>query len=273
MSKTSHHYFRKGLIILGILVLLASAYSGGAYLYVLGHLRDIQPVTEPSQAAAPTTWRPEVFSYIHQTNERQRMLTKSRRYQGFEIDTFTEPGKREIRVAHDKRQFPNQMTLQAVFATPKDPQHAYFWIDMKTSLTQQQIDDVKEIARVSGVPLQNLIFEPPYTDDAQAKLLVKNGLNVILFITGFEKDMTPQQIAELVAKTQKRIDQIKPLAISSGMGIYPYLKAYFPNYYKAICYNTTKRPSLKKYFMRRELPKHDPTVIMLLNDEYNWDNF
>lgn len=254
-------------ILLGAVVL----YIIGAYFYTLGHLRPVTPLTSPSISSSPITWKPEVFMYIHQTNERQRMLTKSKRYQGFEIDIYTEPGKREIRVAHDPRQFKNEMTLQAAFSIPKDPQHSYYWIDMKHALTQEQIDDVKEIARVGGVPLENLIFEPPYTDDEQAKLLVKNGLHVILCITGFDKNMTPEQTAKLVAKTQKRIDEIKPLAISSGMGIYPYLKTYFPNYYKAICYNTTKRPSLKKFFMRREIHK-DPTVIMLLNDEYDWDN-
>ena len=270
-SKISHRLRLAGLVLgisLGIVVL----YVIGAYFYTLNHVRPVSPVVTPSLTKSPTIWKPEVFSFIHQTNERQRMLTKSRRYQGFEIDTYTEPGKREIRVAHDPRQFKNQMTLQAAFAIPKDPKHSYYWIDMKSPLTQEQIDDVKNIARMSGVPLENLIFEPPASEDEHAKLLVQNGLNVILFITGFEKNMTPQQTADLVAKTQQRIDEIKPLAISSGMGIYPYLKAYFPNYYKAICYNTTKRPSLKKFFMRRQMRK-DPTVIMFLNDEYNWDNF
>ncbi len=251
--------------------LLVFVYVCGSYLYVLNHLRPVTAVTTPSILSPFTTWRPEAFSYIHQVNERQRMLTKSKRYNGFEIDTYTLPDKREIYVAHDQRQFKNKMTLQAAFAIPKDPQHAYYWIDMKTSLTQEQIDDVKNIARMSGVPLENLIFEPPTKDNAQAKLLSQNGLNVILFVTGFEKKMTPQQTADLVAHTQQCIDEIHPLAISSGMGLYPYLKAYFPNYYKAICYNTTKRPSLKKYFMRRAIQK-DPSVIMLLNDEYNWDN-
>ena len=255
-------------VCLGIVLL----YIIGAYLYTLGHLRPVQAMLPPSTSVSPTTWKPDAFMYIHQVNERQRMLSKSKRYQGFEIDIYTEPGKREIRVAHDPRQFKNEMTLQAAFAIPKDPKHSYYWLDMKHALTQQQIDDIKNIAHMSGVPLENLIFEPPYTDDEHAKLLVKNGLNVILFITGFEKKMSAEETAALVAKTQKRIDEIKPLAISSGMGIYPYLKAYFPNYYKAICYNTTKRPSLKKYFMRREIRK-DPTVIMLLNDEYDWDNF
>ena len=262
---------KKLILFAGVLLVVAGLYAAGCYLYILGHLRPIKPLITPSAATAPTTWRPNVFSYIHQTNERQRMLTKSHRYNGFEIDLFTKPGQPHIYVAHDERQFKNAMTLQAAFAIPKDPANAYYWLDMKHSLTQQQIDDVKKIAHMSGVPLENLIFEPPLHDDAQAKLLTQNGLNVILFITGFEKDMTTQQASELVAQTQKRIDDIKPLAISSGMGLYPYLKAYFPNYNKAICYNTTKRPSLKKYFMRREIAK-DPTVIMFLNDEYNWDN-
>lgn len=246
-------------------------YAEGAYLYTLSHLRPVTPITAVSTSTAPTDWKPQAFSFIHQTNERQRMLTKSRRYHGFEIDIFTLPGERTIYVAHDPGQFKYKMTLQAAFSIPKDPQNSYYWIDMKTTLTQEQIDDVKNIAKTSGVPLENLIFEPPYTQDAHAKLLVENGLNVILFITGFDKKLTPQQTAELVKQTQQRIDEIKPLAISSGMGIYPYLRAYFPNYNKAICYNTTKRPSLKKFFMRRKIHQ-DPSVIMLLNDEYDWDN-
>lgn len=268
------HVFKSPRLVggcLAVVLALVIVYVLGAYVYVQGHLRPIKLQTSAQQTAAPTAWRPGAFSYIHQTNERQRMLTKSKRYNGFEIDTFTIPGQRQIYVAHDDRQFKNKMTLQAAFSIPKDPANAFFWIDMKTVLTQQQIDDIKEIARVSGVPLENLIFEPPYTHDEHAKLLVQNGLNVILFITGFEKNMTPQQTQQLVEKTQKRIEDIRPLAISSGMGIYPYLAAYFPNYYKAICYNTTKRPSLKKFFMRRALHK-DPTVIMFLNDEYDWDN-
>ena len=259
-----------GLIVV---LILAALYTLGAYVYAQAHLRPIKPQTPVSQLTSPTTWRPSVFSYIHQTNERQRMLTKSKRYNGFEIDTYTIPGERQIYVAHDSRQFKNKMTLPAVFSIPKEPANAFFWIDMKTPLTQQQIDDIKEIARVVGVPLQNLIFEPPYTHDETAKLLVKNGLNVILLVTGFEKNLSQEKTEKLVQKTKQRIEEIHPLAISSGMGIYPYLAAYFPNYYKAICYNTTKRPSLKKFFMRRAIQKKDPSVIMFLNDEYNWDNF
>ena len=193
------------------LLVVSVLYAAGSYGYVRKHLRAIERLTPPVTVTPPTTWRPGVFSYIHQTNERQRMLTKSKRYNGFEIDTYTLPEKREIYVAHDQRQFKHKMTLQAAFSIPKDPKQTFFWIDMKTALTQQQIDDVKEIARVIGVPLENLIFEPPYNDDKQAKLLVENGLNVMLFVTGFYKEnLTAQQTQQLVQKIQQQIEDIKP---------------------------------------------------------------
>ena len=260
------------LKITAAVVLLMGLYVGGCYFYTLKHLHTVTPMATPITVATNTTWRPTAFSYIHQVNERQRMLTKSKRYNGFEIDIYTQPNDPTIYVAHDPSQFKYKMTLQAVFSIPKDPKEAFFWIDMKTSLTQAQIDQVKQIAQVCGVPLENLIFEPPYTDPAQGKLLAQNGLHVILFVTGFyKKNLSAEQTQALIDKIQQQIQEIQPLALASGMGNYPYLKTYFPNYYKALCYNTTKRPSLKKFFMRR-LMKKDPTVIMLLNDEYNWDN-
>ncbi len=257
-----------------LLAMLALAvYALAAYAYTRLHMRPITPLVPPSPLTAQTDWRPGAFSYIHQVNQRQRMLRKSQRYNGFEIDTYTLPNDPTIYVAHDPRQFKYKMTLQAAFSIPQDPQKAFFWIDMKTSLTQAQIDEVKKIAAFCGVPLENLIFEPPYKDPAQAKLLSQNGLHVILFITGFYKEnLSPEQTQALVDKINQQIEEIHPLALASGMGNYPYLKAYFPQYYKAICYNTTKRPSLKKHFMRR-LMRQDPHVIMYLTDEYSWDNW
>ncbi|MBR3632455.1 MAG: hypothetical protein IKN49_05315 [Elusimicrobiaceae bacterium] len=269
--KTKHTWLYRLSKIIVLLAILVGIYAGVSYILVCNHLRPITPIATPYLGTPTGSWGPTAFSFIHQTNERQRMLTKSKRYHGFEIDLYTQPNDPTLYVAHDPRQFKYKMTLQAAFSIPKEPAENFFWIDMKSSLTQAQIDEVKNIARLCGVPLENLIFEPPYKDDAQAKLLTQNGLRVILFITGFEKEFNAEQTQALVDKTQHRIEEIQPWGISSGMGLYPYLKAYFPNYPKAICYNTTKRPSLKKYFMRRLIAK-DPSVRIFLTDEYNWDN-
>lgn len=247
-------------------------YALGAYLYTLHNLRPVTPLTEPSQTAPASSWRPDDISFVHQTNSRERLLKKSKKYNGFEIDTYTLPEEETVFVAHDPGQLKYKMTINTAFAIPQDAQNTYWWIDMKTLLTQSQIEQILRAARRFGIPQDHLIFEPRMNHEDQALLLKKNGLNVILQITGFYKEnLDARQTASKVAEIQRQIDLIKPLAISSGMGNYPYLKAYFPRYPKAVCYNTTKRPSLKKRFMKRQMQK-DPSVIMLLTDEYDWDN-
>ena len=247
-------------------------YALGAYLYTLHHVRPVTPLVPPSQTAPASSWRPNDISFVHQTNNRERLLKKSKKYNGFEIDTYTLPGEETVFVAHDLDQLKYKTTINTAFAMPQEAQNTYWWIDMKTLLTQSQIDQILRAARRFGIPQDHLIFEPRMDHEEQAMLLKKNGLNVILQIIGFYKEnLDERQTAEKVAEIQRLIDRIQPLAISSGMGNYPYLKTYFPHYPKAICYNTTKRPSLKKRFMKRQMQK-DPSVIMLLTDEYDWDN-
>lgn len=247
-------------------------YALGAYLYTLHHLRPVTPLTAPSQTAPASAWRPNDISFVHQTNNRERLLKKSKKYNGFEIDIYTLPGEETVFVAHDPDQLKYKMTINTAFAMPQEARNTYWWIDMKTLLTQSQIDQIIRAARRFGIPKDHLIFEPPVQQEAQALLIKKNGLHVILQITGFYKEnLDARQTAAKVSEIQRQIDLIKPLAVSSGMGNYPYLKTYFPLYPKAVCYNTTKRPSLKKRFMKRQMQK-DSSVIMFLTDEYDWDN-
>ena len=89
-------------------------------------------------------------------------------------------------------------------------------------------------------------------------------------IDGFnEDDGNSEKRAQLNAQMEELVRRYQPFAIAGSLGKYPYLKAYFPNYNKAIYSSTTVRPSLKKKFLKEAMFK-DPTVLVFMQDEYTW---
>ena len=119
--KTKHTWLYRLSKIIVLLAILAGIYAGVSYILVCNHLHPITPIATPYLGTPAGSWGPTAFSFIHQTNERQRMLTKSKRYHGFEIDLYTQPNDPTLYVAHDPRQFKYKMTLQAAFSIPKEP--------------------------------------------------------------------------------------------------------------------------------------------------------
>lgn len=254
----------------GIAALCFLIYVALAYVYAQNRTHPAPQRTRVSElASGPDVYRPDDFLFIHRVNTPDRVQRKRLKYNNFELDVITEKGDETVYIAHDDSQLKGRVTFKDIMNAQPFPQYANYWVDMKHELTQKQINQVLADAKAFGLNPERLIFEP--ATDENARLLRKNGLNIILQITGFKKGLTPEQEAALVKDTERRIRELEPIAISSGMGQYPFLRTYFPDYYKAICYNTTKRPSIKKEIVKR-LMKSDPTVTMFLVDEYDWDN-
>ena len=250
-----------------LFVLLAAAvlYTAGTYGYIWNKMRPLTPLTQPS-ALASLSRRPQVHM-VHAVNTVQRARAKDAHYDGFEIDISRVEG--QLRVAHDEKDFKHAVTLCDIFAAVKNPAQKTWWLDLKTELTQEDVDRLKKAAAHFNINPRRMLFEtgPGTTPD----LLNRNGFPILLqVIDGFEQDGGSAQTRALLnAKMEQLLRRYQPFAIAASIGKYPYLKAYFPHYNKAIYTATTVRPSLKKKFLKDAMFK-DPFLQIFMQDEYTW---
>ncbi len=249
-----------------ILVLLISAallYTTAMYGYVWLKMRPLTPIA-PISAIASAATRPAVVM-LHAVNSVQRAQAKDASYEGLEIDLNRVNGR--MMVAHDEGNFTHAAELSAIFSALKNPEQKTWWIDLKTDLTQQDIDELKTLASHYKISPRRMLFE--VTAGPTAQLLSKNGFPILLAVTdGFHEDGgKTQKRAELNARQEELLRQYQPYAIAASIGKYPYLKAYFPHYNKAIYSSTTVRPSLKKYFLQKAMLT-DPSLRVWMKDEY-----
>ncbi len=251
--------------ILIVLICVALLYSSAMYGYIWLKMRPITPLTAPS-AVASLSSRPQVHM-VHAVNSVERARAKDAHYNGFELDLNRVNGK--LRVAHDEKDFKNSVTLCDIFSAVKDPSQKTWWIDLKTDLNQKDIDHLKEAASHFNISPRRMLFETAAGQTPE--LLNKNGFPILLsVIDGFnEDDGNSEKRAQLNAQMEELVRRYQPFAIAGSLGKYPYLKAYFPNYNKAIYSSTTVRPSLKKKFLKEAMFK-DPTVLVFMQDEYTW---
>lgn len=251
--------------ILIVLICVALLYSSAMYGYIWLKMRPITPLTAPS-AVASLSSRPQVHM-VHAVNSVERARAKDAHYNGFELDLNRVNGK--LRVAHDEKDFKNSVTLCDIFSAVKDPSQKTWWIDLKTDLNQKDIDHLKEAASHFNISPRRMLFETAAGQTPE--LLNKNGFPILLsVIDGFnEDDGNSEKRAQLNAQTEELVRRYQPFAIAGSLGKYPYLKAYFPNYNKAIYSSTTVRPSLKKKFLKEAMFK-DPSVLVFMQDEYTW---
>ena len=101
---------------------------------------------------------------------------------------------------------------------------------------------------------------------------IKSHKSWMIQLEGFEQDNGDfVQRTKLNAQALALWEKYQPVAVSASFGKYVHLQAYFPQMPKAIYYSATKRPSLKKTFMRQHM-RRDNSVKIFMVDEYDWIN-
>ena len=241
----------------------ALLYTSAMYGYVWMKMRPLPALVPPS--SVQSTLRQPSLRLIHAVNSLQRAKAKDKYYDGMEIDISHADG--HLVAAHDEKHISAAPALDEIFAVLAHPENKTFWLDLKINLTQQEINELKKSAEKYHIPLQHILFE--VAPGPTADLLNANGFPIVLQLPdGFHEDgANPEKRRALNAQLEELLQRYHPLAVVGSFGKYPYLKAYFPKYNKAVYYSTTVRPSLKKYFLSRAM-FDDPTVSLWLQDEY-----
>lgn len=249
--------------LLILFICAALLYSTAMYGYVWMKMRPLSPIA-PVSAVSSLDTRPQV-RMVHAANSVRRAKAKDASYGGFELDLNRVNGK--LMVAHDQRHFKDAVPLSDIFAAVKNPAQKTYWIDLKTPLSQSDIDELKAQAALYGVSPRRMLFETAGGPTAQ--LLGQNGFPILLqTVDGFDYGgPDAQKRAALNAEMETQIRKYRPFAVAGSLGKYPYLKAYFPQYNKAVYSATTVRPSLKKKFLSDAMLK-DPKVLVWMQDEY-----
>lgn len=245
------------------LMCAALLYSTAMYGYVWMKMRPQTPIAPVSHIVSAAQ-RPQM-RMLHRVNSVRRAKAKDGAYSAFELDVYRHGGK--LLIAHDEKDLSSAPQPADIFCSVKNPGEKTWWLDVKTELSQQDIDVLKDHAARCGVKLRSMLFETEC--GPQALLLQKNGLPVLLSVPhGFDDDGgNPQKRIRLNAELEEQIRRCQPFALAGSFGKYPYLKAYFPHYNKAIYSATTVRPSLKKKFLADAILK-DPSVLIWMQDEY-----
>ncbi len=246
------------------LVSLAVIYALGTFVYVKIQMRPLPLMIAPSSAAASLDTRPQVH-LVHAVNSVRRAQAKDAEFEGFEVDLNRVNG--QLMLAHDEGDFARAVPLSAVFGAVQHPEEKTYWIDLKTTLTPQDIDELKALAARYGVSPRRMLFETGPGETAD--LLNAAGFPILLqVVNGFDEDGdNPQTRAALNAQMEELLRRYRPFAIAGSLGKYPYLRAYFPQYNKAVYSATTVRPSLKKKFLKDAMFQ-DPSVLLFMQDEY-----
>ncbi len=259
-------------IILSIVILVMAcvvAYVSFMYVYTDHMFAPITLLESPNSAAPHQEWSIPLVPFIHKVNTPQRAHQKDKKYTGFEVDVMSYQGN--LLAAHDPVEARRNIKLVDIFKAVKNPQQKVWWLDIKGELTNEAIDQITHLATQHNIPTEHLLFEVP--PGPTAKLIVQKKLGLLLPLPeGFDEDnQNPVTRTELNAKALALWEEYKPLAVSASFGKYAYLRAYFPNMPKAIYYSATKRPSIKKPFMRKHMAQ-DPSVKIFMTDEYSWIN-
>ncbi len=263
---------KKSRIVLYIVLLLIfsfGAYAAFMYVYTEWKFLPVELLQEPNNADPHAEWKaPDTLLYLHQVNTPRRSERKENAYGGYEIDLQTDANG-SLWVAHDKEEMAQEIKLSDIFSALKNPAQKAYWLDLKSELTPDQLEQILLTAQAFHIPQENLLLES--VPGPTAKLINKKGLNLLLQLPAhFEKDFgDPQSRKEINQNALQEWEEYRPSAVSASFGKYPYLRAYFPQMPKAIYYSSTKRPSLKKPFMVRHM-KADPSVKIFLIDEYTW---
>lgn len=246
-----------------LLICVCLLYTTAMYGYVWFKMQPLTPITAISNIQSNSI-RPAIYA-IHAVNSVRRAQAKQKRYTGLEIDINRKDG--QLVAAHDESHFDKAIPLEDIFAALSHPEEKTFWMDLKINLTQEEINQLKALARRYHIHPRRMLFETKGGETAD--LLTRNGFPILLQISSdFAQDHAdPARRAQLNAELEEQLRRYQPFAIAASLGKYPYLQAYFPHYNKAIYSSTTVRPSLKKYFLTRAMLA-DPTVRIWMQEEY-----
>ena len=263
---------KKSRIFLSVVLLAVvafGAYAAFMYVYTEWKFLPVELLQEPSLEAPHYEWKaPQELLYIHKVNTPRRADAKDDWFEGYEVDLIsTSDGK--LAVAHDLDEIEDGIRLSDIFAAVDDPAQKAYWLDLKSELTPEQLNQILLTAKAFGVPTDNLLFES--VPGKTAKMIKEKDLSLLLQLPDeFDKDGgDPQKRKQLNEQALKQWQEYLPAAVSTSFGKYPYLRAYFPKMPKAIYYSSTVRPSLKKPFMVNNI-KEDPSVKIFMIDQYTF---
>lgn len=138
------------------LIGLAVIYSAATFIYVKIQMRPLpQPLAPQSEIASLAT-RPQVH-LVHAVNSVRRAQAKDQDFEGFEVDLNRVNGR--LMLAHDEEHFDRAIPLSALFEAVANPEGKTYWIDLKTDLTPQDIDELKALAAQFNVSPRRMLFE------------------------------------------------------------------------------------------------------------------
>jgi len=257
---------RTSTLILTAAFSVFAAYAGICYFLAKNHIKQPKLLAEPcTEETGKELYQPQDPMFIHKANYPDRIRKKEIKYNGFEFDLSKRDGR--LYVAHNTEEISRNISLSDLLSAVSTPEKHNYWLDMKTVLDDKDIREIKNTVGKYGIPRSHFFFEPASDDNALA--LKKEGFSIVFPIFGFGRgEQTPEKTKVLIAQTEEKLKKIRPNAIATVIGQYPYLALYFPHYDKAVYYNTTKRPSLKKFFLKRFMKK-DPKVSIFMTDEYD----
>ena len=260
----------KILLSAGVLAIsCVIAYMSFMYVYTDHMFAPITLLEKPHSVFTYTEWTSPVVPFIHKVNTPSRAHQKDKKYPGFEIDVLSYNG--ELLAAHDPLEANRNIKLVDIFNAISNPQEKIFWLDVKGELSDEEINKIVQQAALYGIPTEHLLFEA--SAGPTAKRITQKNLGLLLpLLEGFDEDNNnPTTRAQLNARMLALWEEYKPIAVSASFGKYAYLRAYFPHMPKAIYYSATRRPSIKKLFMRQHMAQ-DPSVKIFMTDEYSWIN-
>jgi hypothetical protein len=257
------------LSLFALFVAGAVAYVSFMYVYTDHMFAPLPLLQAPNISAPHQVWNAPVVPFVHKVNTPQRARKKDDKYPGFEVDVLAHDT--QLLAAHDTLEAQRNINLEAIFSAVKDPAQKTWWLDIKSELSNQQIDEIIQLAKRHNIPMEHLLFE--VSAGPTAKRITQKKLGLLLPLPdGFDQDQNdPETRAKLNAQALALWEEYQPLAVSASFGKYAYLRAYFPNMQKAIYYSATQRPSIKKAWMRKHMQK-DPSVKIFMTDEYTWIN-
>lgn len=260
--------YRIILSLCTLAIALAVAYSAFMFVYTDYKFAPISFLIAPNRTDLASTWETPQLDFIHQINTPARAQKKAIKYDGLEIDVWLQDG--QLLAAHDSLQAQAHIPLEAIFAAVKDPAQKFWWLDIKSDLTSKEIETIVQLANRYQIPLDHLLFEA--TGNTALAITQKQLPLLLPLPEGFDQDNNDPTIrTKLNADALALWEKYHPTAISASFGKYAYLQTYFPNVPKAIYYSATKRPSIKKNFMRRHM-RRDKSVKIFMVDEYDWIN-
>ncbi len=259
------------IILYAVLLAVVSfgAYAAFMFVYTEWKFLPVELLQEPNPAAPHSEWKAtDDLLYIHKVNTPRRAENKDDAYDGYEVDILPNEGGNLV-IAHDLDEIEDGIKLADIFAAIDNPAEKSYWLDLKTNLTESQLDQILLTAKAFNIPEEHLLLET--VPGPTAQLIKKRGLGLLLQLPDdFDKDDgDPQKRKEINESTLQQWQEYKPAAVSTSFGKYPYLRAYFPNMPKAVYYSSTVRPSLKKPFMVDHM-EEDPSVKIFMLDEYTW---